>query len=68
MRTVERPRHYVSPPVLAVMRPLMRYSDSRQAYVLRFVGNRVGPVLRRNRRRRQRVFNGPDLRRSATQR
>jgi hypothetical protein len=50
------------------MRPLMRYSNSRQAYVLRLVGNSVRPVLRRNRRRGQRVFNGPDLRRSATQR
>jgi len=47
------------------MRPLLRYSDSRDAYVLRRVGHRVGPVLRRDRRRGQRAFDGPDLRASS---
>jgi hypothetical protein len=29
-----------------MLRPFLRYSASRDAYVLRGVGNRVGPVLR----------------------
>jgi hypothetical protein len=33
------------------MRPLVRHSPGRQAYVLRLVGNNVGPVLRRDNRR-----------------
>lgn len=42
----ERPRHYVSPLLLRVLLPLVRYSTSRNAYVLRGVGRRFGPVLR----------------------
>ena len=33
-----------------VMRPFLRYSPSRRAYVLRGVGRHVGPVLRVDRR------------------
>jgi hypothetical protein len=35
------------------MRPVLRFSYGRDAYVLRFVGDQYGPVLRRNRRRRR---------------
>jgi hypothetical protein len=41
-----RPRRAISPTTLALLRPLLRYSGTRQAYVLRVVGRRVGPVLR----------------------
>ena len=34
-----------APATLAVLRPLFRYSAGRDAYVLRIVGNRFGPVL-----------------------
>jgi hypothetical protein len=63
MRTVKRPRHYVSRHWLALTRPFMRYSSSRDAYVLRVVGRRTGPVLRLDRRRgpRQR-FEGVERR------
>jgi hypothetical protein len=53
MRTVERSRHYVPPLTLAVIRPLLRYCVVREAYVLRLVGERAGPVLRRDFRRSQ---------------
>jgi hypothetical protein len=29
-----------------VLRPVLRFSATRDAYVLRIVGNRLGPVLR----------------------
>jgi hypothetical protein len=48
-----------------LVRPLFRYSLSRDAYVLRLIGNSRGPVLRRERRARQRDFNGPERRRLA---
>ena len=35
------------PVILFVLRPLLHYSRSRDAYVLRAIGNRWGPVLRR---------------------
>jgi hypothetical protein len=41
-----RKRHYLNPRLLAMLRPLFRHSPSREAYVLRLVGNRVGPVLK----------------------
>jgi hypothetical protein len=50
MRTVQRPRRYVSKYSLTLMRPLLRYSQTRDAYVLRVAGRRLGPVLRPNRR------------------
>jgi len=31
--------------MLAVLRPLFRYSPTRDAYVLRAIGSVVGPVL-----------------------
>jgi hypothetical protein len=62
MRTAHRPRRYLSSPTLVVSRPFFRYSVTRDAYVLRFVGNKRGPVLRRDRRRTNREFVGPDRR------
>ena len=65
MRTVPRPRRYVSTRRLALCRPLLAFDDWRDAYVLRGLGNRVGPVLREDRRRSGGVlFDGPDRRRT----
>ena len=50
MRTVKRPRRYVSRHWVSVGRPLLRYSEPRQAYVLRVVGRKWGPVLKVDRR------------------
>jgi len=45
-RRFQRERRHVSPRTITALRPLFRYSTSRDAYVLRGVGRRVGPVLR----------------------
>lgn len=45
MRTSVRPRHELPAPVFTVVRPFMRYSSHRGAFVLRAVGNRFGPVI-----------------------
>jgi hypothetical protein len=45
------------------MRPVLRYSAPRDAYVLRGVGSRRGPVLRID-RRSPRPFDGVDRRRA----
>ncbi len=58
----QRPRHYVSPFTLILLRPFFRYSRTRDAYVLHLLGNSAGPVLRRDRRRAQREHAGPDRR------
>jgi hypothetical protein len=64
LRTVRRPRRYVAGHWLALLRPLLRYSASRDAYVLRGVGRYVGPVLRLDRRlKRKRAFEGAEDRR-----
>jgi hypothetical protein len=42
-----RPRYLVTPALLLVLRPLFRYSPFRDAWVLRWVGEWFGPVLRR---------------------
>jgi hypothetical protein len=63
MQSFGRPRQYVSAARLYAMFPLLRFSHERGAYVLRFVGETRGPVLRKDRRRRrQREFTGPDRR------
>lgn len=54
MRTKQRPRHYVVRPWLSMLKPVLRYSTTRDAYVLRAVGNTTGPVLRVDRRSRSR--------------
>ena len=45
MQSEPRPRHAVPPGLLALLRPLFRYSYWRDAYVLRGVGRQLGPVL-----------------------
>lgn len=62
MVRAQRPRHYVSRTTLALARPLFRYSLSRDAYVLRLIGNSRGPVLRRERRSKQAAHAGSERR------
>ena len=68
MRTVKRPRRYLARHWLVLMRPVLRYSVSRDAYVLRGLGARVGPVVRLDRRlagpRNPRTFDGVERRRA----
>jgi hypothetical protein len=45
MRSTPRKRRQVGRSSIALATPLFRYSASRDAYVLRGVGNRLGPVL-----------------------
>lgn len=42
----QRARREVPHIALIALRPLFRFSYTRDAYVLRAVGNRLGPVLR----------------------
>jgi len=42
----ERPRKEVSRAKLKLLSPIFRHSLSRDAYVLRGVGNSLGPVVR----------------------
>ncbi len=65
MRTAVRPRRYVRRHWLVLMRPALRHSLTRDAFVLRIVGSSVGPVLRPDRRRRpRRPFDGVERRRA----
>jgi hypothetical protein len=62
-RLILRTRRYVGRHWLALLRPLFRYSYSRDAFVLRIVGRSVGPVLRAERRvRRDRPMDGVERR------
>jgi hypothetical protein len=63
VRKVARPRRYISRSQFRIMRPLLRHSVGRDAYVLRLVGNSYGPVLRVDRRARAAEFTGADRRR-----
>ncbi len=65
MRTVRRPRRYIAGHWLALMRPLLRHSSSRDAYILRLIGSQHGPVLRAD-RRRPRPFDGVERRSTST--
>lgn len=66
MRKVRRPRRYVAHQWLVVLRPILRYSHTRDAFVLRGVGASVGPVLRVDRRSRQgRTADGVERRRAS---
>ncbi|WP_022930648.1 hypothetical protein [Patulibacter americanus] len=49
MRTTPRPRHHINPVAFALLRPALRFSYTREAYVLRVVGNHRGPVFVRTR-------------------
>jgi hypothetical protein len=62
-----RHRHYVSPHTLVLLRPALRHSHGRDAYVLRLVGNRFGPVLRRDLRGGHSAFDGLERRRTMAQ-
>jgi len=62
MLRITRPRRYVSPMRLYVLLPALRYSHARGAYVLRFVGETRGPVLRKDRRRGRLPYAGPERR------
>ena len=47
IRRIPRPRRQVGPATLRLARIFgFRHDEARDAYVLRLVGNRVGPVLR----------------------
>jgi hypothetical protein len=60
-----RTRRYVPRRWLALLKPLLRYSYSRRAFVLRGVGRSIGPVLRAERRRaRDRPIDGVERRRA----
>jgi hypothetical protein len=65
MRTVKRPRRYVARHWIVVSRPLLRYSKGRDAYVLRMVGRKYGPVLRAERRSAHSYDGAHDRRRAA---
>jgi hypothetical protein len=52
MSRTARPRRYTAPLWISLLRPLLRYSSGRDAYVLRAVGGSIGPVLRPDRRNR----------------
>jgi hypothetical protein len=59
LRRIRRPRHYVSKHWLVLLSPVFAYNYSRDAYVLRGIGRRVGPVLRSERRiHRERPIDG----------
>jgi hypothetical protein len=47
MRTEARPRHQISEVKLRWLRPILRYSYTRQAYVLKGVGRHIGRVYER---------------------
>jgi len=49
----KRPRRAVAPALVGLLRPFLRFSYSRDAYVLRLIGTRWGPVLRRGPASRQ---------------
>jgi hypothetical protein len=67
MRSTSRPRRYLARHWLLILRPVLRYSVTRDAFVLRLVGNSSGPVLRADRRQRRREpFEGVDRRRAQT--
>lgn len=65
MREVPRKRRYVKAWTLLPLRPLLRHRRSRDAYVLRAVGRRIGPVLRVDRRHHNLPITGPDRRRAS---
>jgi hypothetical protein len=52
MPRFQRQRHEVAPVVTKIVKPLFRYSTTRDAYVLRVIGNQRGPVLKERRKSR----------------
>ena len=64
MRSQHRPRRYVARLWLSLLKPVLRYSATRDAFVLRAIGNSSGPVLRLDRRTaRQAAYSGAERRR-----
>jgi hypothetical protein len=43
--SVHRTRHRVGNTTLAVLKPVLRHSSSRRAWILRGIGDHWGPVL-----------------------
>jgi hypothetical protein len=67
MRMQQRPRRYIAGPWLLALRPVLRYSVTRDAFVLRGIGNTRGPVLRVNRRGHgKQPYDGAERRRVST--
>jgi hypothetical protein len=67
VRPIRRPRRYVAKHWLLLLRPLFGYNFTRDAYVMRGIGLRFGPVLRPDRRvRRETPVEGVDQRRRAS--
>jgi hypothetical protein len=63
MHAAARRRRYVDRHWLTLLKPVLRYSYGREAWVLRLVGGSRGPVLRPNRRTHPReAFNGAERR------
>jgi hypothetical protein len=64
MRTQQRPRRYIARHWLLLLKPVLRYSSTRDAFVLRGIGNNTGPVLRVDRRSRSRrsAYDGAERR------
>lgn len=63
MRTQQRQRRYVSRHWLVALKPMLRYSATRDAFVLRAIGNTSGPVLRVDRRKDRRTqYSGAERR------
>lgn len=65
VRPVRRPRRYVARHWLLLLRPLFGYNFTRDAYVMRGIGLRFGPVLREERRTHQQRNRRPWTDRSA---
>ena len=67
MRTQQRPRRYISHHWLMALKPMLRYSATRDAFVLRAIGNSAGPVLRVDRRKaRLSQYSGAERRNIST--
>jgi hypothetical protein len=65
LRSAQRSRRYVTRHWLFILRPVLRYSATRDAFVLRGVGSSIGPVLRPDRRsRRSQPFDEMNRRRA----
>jgi hypothetical protein len=64
VRSVPRTRHYLAPGALTLCRPVLWFDYGREAYILRGVGNRLGPVLREDRRSSSQParYRGPERR------
>jgi hypothetical protein len=63
MASAKRQRRYIAPHWLLLAKPFLRYSSTRDAFVLRAIGNSRGPVLRVDRRSgRRQAFEGIERR------